>query len=55
MTDSTVAARLDPKEYFWVCDLADRLNLSKSQVLRIIIARARTGQPMPEGWSATHG
>ena len=54
MTDSTVAVRLDPKEYFWLCDLADRMNLSKSQVLRIIIASARVGRPLPGNWVATH-
>ena len=55
MTDSTVAVRLDAKEYFWLQDLADRFNLSKSQLLRIIIANARTGKPMPEGWVSTRG
>ena len=50
MTDSTVAVRLDPKEYSWVCDLADRMNLSKSQVLRIIIAGARIGKTLPDNW-----
>lgn len=54
MTDSTVAVRLDPKEYFWLCDLADRCNLSKSQILRIIIANARIGKAMPQDWVVKH-
>lgn len=55
MNDTTVAVRLDPKEYFWVCDLADRFNLSKSQILRILIKSARMGEAIPNDWRDTNG